>query len=119
MFSGFPSYRPAADEADVALESYLDVVRTFSDATVIEACRRFRHMGASAFPPSAPQLVDACAKIDAGKRADAARAAPRLPRYVPPVDRLPPEEREASKARVRAMVEDFKREVWASRIEER
>jgi hypothetical protein len=108
MFHGFPSYRQTASDARITLEAYLAVLEGFPSETVQEGARHALKAG-GAFPPSSPEFYEICSRVAAERHAEQRRLyetkAPRLPR---PVEALSEAEREASKARVQAMVDRLK-----------
>jgi len=109
MFHGFPSYRQSPSDARITLEAFLTVLEGFPSETVQEAALSVLKKGGE-YPPSAPQFYEACSRVAAERHAEQRRLyeskAPRLQR---PIETLSEAEREASKARVQALVDDLKR----------
>jgi hypothetical protein len=108
MFAGFPSFRPAPAEGKLAIAAYLSTLEGFPVETVQDGARQALKAG-GAFPPSSPEFYEICSRVAAERHAEQRRIyeakAPCLPR---PIETLSEAEREASKARVQAMVDAFK-----------
>jgi hypothetical protein len=108
MFHGFPSYRQTTSDGRITLEAFLAVLEGFPTETVQEAALQALKAG-GAFPPSCPEFYETCSRVASERRAKQKRLyetkAPVLPR---PIETLSEAEREASKARVQAMVDAFK-----------
>jgi hypothetical protein len=108
MFSGFPSFKPSATEMKMTVVAYLSTLEGFPLETVQDAARQALKAG-GAFPPSSPEFYEICSRVASERHAEQKRlhetGGPVLPR---PVETLTEDEREASKARVQAIVDEFK-----------
>jgi hypothetical protein len=110
LFACFPSMTTLdADQAGLMLASYLDKLSGVTVDEVSAACRVISSRN-EAFPPSAGQVLHQALDIRARRAKADADSVPRVT-YLRPIDTLSPEEREASKARVAAMLREVTRGV--------
>jgi hypothetical protein len=105
LFACYPSVATMdATQARLTLAAYLDKLTGVTVDEVSAACRVISSRN-EAFPPSAGQVLHQALDIRARRAKADADSVPRVT-YLRPIDTLSPEEREASKARVAAILRD-------------
>lgn len=113
----FPSATSISrDQAAEMTAEYVKTLRCFSLPIVFAACEKLKRIN-SAFPPSAGQLYQACVDTLEDERRMHAKKAPKLPLFVPPVERLSPADKAASQARVQAMRDKTIQDIAAASLE--
>jgi hypothetical protein len=98
----------------MTVAAFLTDTAGFRSETVEAACVRLRQRGG--FPPDSGALVKECAAIVRTEAKRARDAVPRLPSPPRGLSAVPPEDRDAVRARIKAMTDEFKRAVAGASI---